>query len=346
MTGRPTPRSRAAPVIGIDVGGTSTKLGLLTEGGDALERFRSLPTGAQRPRDDVLHDLAGAVRSLAAETEAAGSGAVAIGVGLPAAMSREGRIEVLPNFAPGWSGVQVAEELRARTGIASVVVNDARAFTLAEATFGAAAGARAAFGVTLGTGVGGGLVLDGELYTGPSGKAGEFGHHVVDRHGPLCGCGSHGCLETYASATALVASVTRPFLRGTAARLCELADGRLEAVTPPLVAEAAARGDDVCREALDRVATVLGVAIANVTTLVAVERVVVGGGMAGLGDDLFTPLRRALRAYAPVVGDDLPAVVPARLGDTAGALGAALVALRSEARAARTAGRSAGSTGS
>jgi glucokinase len=261
------------------------------------------------------------VRTLAAED---GRTAIGLGVGVPATLSRDGRIEVLPNFAPGWRGIDVAAVLAEATGLPTVVLNDARAFTLAEARLGAAAGVRSAFGVTLGTGVGGGLVIDGRVHEGASGNAGEFGHHVVDPHGPRCGCGSHGCIETYASAPALVAAVMRAFVQGAAPALARLAGDRLDAVTPALIARAGAAGDEVCREALARVALVLGVGLANVTTLVSPERIVVGGGMAGLGDALLDPLRGHLAAYAPTAGDRLPAVVLAALGDRAGALGAAL----------------------
>ncbi len=308
-------------VIGVDIGGTNVKLGRYRPGARELEGFRSLPTGAGRPHEAVLGDLAAAIRELALE---GGSAPAGLGVGIPATLSRDGRVEVLPNFAPGWRGVAVADWLTEATGLPAVIINDARAFTLAEARAGAAADVDSAFGVTLGTGVGGGLVLGGRLHLGYSGNAGEFGHHVFDPHGPRCGCGSHGCVETYASAPALVASLMRPFVQGMVPALVRLADGRLDAVTPALIARAAEEGDPICREALDRVALVLGVALANVTTLVSVERIVIGGGMAGLGETLLTPLRRTLAAHAPTAGDRLPEVVPASLGAQAGSLGAAL----------------------
>ncbi len=308
------------------MGGTTIKLGLLTSRHDSLELFRSMPTRAHRPRQEVLADLAAAAQELAADAASSGQRVSGIGVGLPAAMSRSGHIEVLPNFAPGWNGVSVAAELSAATGLPTVTINDARAFTLAEATFGAAAGAQSVLGVTLGTGVGGGLVLDGKLYLGRSGKAGELGHQVVDRYGPLCGCGSRGCLETYSSATALIASVTRGFLQGSTVRLCELAGNQLASVTPELIAEAAAQGDATCQDAIERAGAALGVVLANTVTLLAVERIVVGGGLAGLGELLFAPMLWTLHEFARLAGPDMPDLVPALLGSEAGALGAALEA--------------------
>ncbi len=308
-------------LIGIDIGGTAIKLGRLRGGARELEAFRTLPTGAARPVDAVLDDLARALRTLTTEAPALG-----FGVGIPGTLTRDGRIDVLPNFAPGWRGVAVAERLERSCGLPGVVVNDAHAFILAEARVGAAAGARSAFGVTLGTGVGGGLVIDGRVHLGASGNAGQFGHHVFDAHGPRCGCGSHGCIETYASAPALVASVMRPFVQGAVPALVRLAGGRLEAVTPALIAAAAAAGDPICREALERLALVLGVGLADVATLMSPECIVIGGGMAGLGEALFDPLRRTLAAYARTAEVHRPALVAAALGARAGALGAALYA--------------------
>ncbi len=310
-------------LIGIDIGGTAIKLGRYRPGARELEAFRSLPTGASRPVDEVLRDIEEAGLALAQEATGA---AIGVGVGIPGTLTRDGRIDVLPNFAPGWRGLAVAERLGEACDLPGVVVNDAHAFILAEARLGAAAGARSAFGVTLGTGVGGGLVLDGRLHLGATGNAGQFGHHVYDAHGPRCGCGSHGCIETYASAPALVASVMRPFVQGAVPALVELAEGRWEAVTPALIARAAEGGDPICCEALERCAFVLGVGLADVTTLSAPECIVIGGGMAGLGEALLAPLRRTLVAYARTAEVHLPAVLPAALGAQAGALGAALYA--------------------
>lgn len=314
-------RSHGSFIIGVDMGGTRTKLGRLASGGHTLDGFRTRPTGAGRDPATVLGDVARTIGELEGEI---GAPALALGLGVPATFTRDGGIDVLPNFAPGWRGMRIADELGRLVDLPVVLVNDARAFALAEARAGAAAGVGSSFAVTLGTGVGGGLVIRGELHLGASGNAGEFGHHVFDPHGPRCGCGSHGCIETYASAPALVASVMRAFVQGTVPDLVDRANGRFAAVTPALIAEAADAGDPICREAIERVAHVLGVGLANVATLVGVEMVVIGGGMAGLGERLFGPIRSTLAAFAPTARGHLPDLVPARLGDGSGALGAAL----------------------
>lgn len=314
----------ARALVGVDVGGTGIKSGVLVMGEQKLRRFSSQPTRSHRPRAEVLADLASIVASLRENAEGEGFEVLGVGVGLPAAMSSTGVIEVLPNFAAGWAGIAVGPELEELTGLPVVMVNDARAFTLAEATLGAAAGARAVLGMTLGTGVGGGIVLNGELHLGPSAKAGEFGHTTVDPSGPLCGCGSRGCLEVFASAPALVAAVTRPYLQGRLPRLRELTGERVELVTPELVGEAAKAGDDECQQAIETIARYLGIAAANATVLLGLDHIVVGGGLAGLGDALLEPLARTLREYASVANRNLPVINQAALGQEGGAIGAAL----------------------
>lgn len=325
-----TQRDEASPAatLGIDLGGTSVKLGVVIPGRDEVAYFERLDTGAHRPRDAVVADIAAAASEIARRARRDEIDVVALGVGIPATLDRAGRIEVLPNFAPGWRGFAVHEALRSATGLPSVTVNDARAFTLAEATVGAGAGRRAVLGVTLGTGVGGGLFLDGDLYLGPTGNAGELGHHVMDPTGPRCGCGGYGCLETFASATAIVGAVTRPFLQGAAPALRELAGGRLEAVTAELVVEAARAGDPACADAVAKATHWLGVAIANAATLVAIDTAVVGGGLAGAGDAVLGPVRESVARHAPVLGSDVPEIRPARLGARAGVLGAGMQAAR------------------
>lgn len=317
-----------AATLGVDLGGTSIKVGVVTPGRAQVLYFERLDTGAHRPRDAVVADIAAATNDVARRARQDGIEVEALGIGIPATLDRSGRIGVLPNFAPGWKAFAVHEALQDATGLPSVTVNDARAFTLAEATVGAGAGRRAVLGVTLGTGVGGGLFLNGDLYLGPTGNAGELGHHVMDPAGALCGCGGYGCLETFASATAIVGAVTRPFLQGVAPTLRELAGDRLEAVTAELVVQAAQAGDPACTDAVAKATHWLGVAIANAATLVAIDTAVVGGGLAVAGDAVLGPMRESLARHAPVLGSDLPEILPARLGAQAGVLGAGMQAAR------------------
>jgi glucokinase len=312
-------------IIGVDLGGTNTRLGVLE--GDRLYDRRSFETRSYRPRDEILGDIVQAVRSLQEEATRDGLDVRALGIGVPSTIDLErGETLVMPNFAEGWRGFPIVAALGERTGLPTALVNDARAFVLAESSLGAGRGYKHVFGIILGTGVGGGAVIGGSLHLGHRWLAGELGHHIVDPHGPRCGCGSYGCLETLASAPALVAAVTRSFLHGRTPLLFKLSAGDLNALSAELIVEAARRGDEACLEAIRRLAYFLGVATANVLTLLDPERVIVGGGLANAHDLLFPAIQEAWQRHARVVGEHLPALAVAELGGSAGVIGAALYA--------------------
>jgi glucokinase len=288
--------------LGLDVGGTNCKLAVVAADGDrlALQATATIPTGPGDPAD-VLARLAAA----AGELVAAHGPVAATGVGLPGLFDEDsGRVVFLPNLPQTWTGRAVAGPLAGRLGVPVALINDARAFTLAESRMGAAAGCPTVVCLTLGTGVGGGVVIDGRLRYGPHGRAGELGHQVIEAGGPPCGCGNRGCVEAFAAGAAL----------------CRLG-GR---ASPEAVFAAAAAGDRRAAEAVASVVGRLAVGIANLVTVLWPERVVVGGGVAAAGERLFGPLRAAVAASAPLVDPDSYEVVPAALGRFAGAIGAAL----------------------
>ena len=317
-------------VIGIDLGGTNVKLGLLTA--DSTLRYTSFfETHSHRSPESIVADIAEAVCKVKAQAERDNLTVQGLGIGVPATLELSKRQTLnMPNFAEAWYGFGVADALEETTGLRVALVNDARAFVLAESQLGAAKGIRNVFGVILGTGVGGGVVVNGQLHLGSGGLAGEFGHHVIDPNGLRCGCGGYGCLETVASAPALVAGVTRPFLHGRCPVLHTLAQGDLRVLSAKLIAEAARQGDAACREALERVGQALGVATANVITLFAPECIVVGGGLAGAHDLLFPVIRQSWQRHAAVTGEHLPAVKLAKL-EQPGVVGAALYARNTSA---------------
>jgi glucokinase len=214
-----------------------------------------------------------------------------------------GTATFLPNLPGNWAGTPVREPVAAALGAGAVLVNDARAFAVGESRLGAASGRRTALFVTVGTGVGGGVVVDGRLHLG-IGTAGEFGHQTVDPAGPVCGCGNRGCVEAVACAGAIAAAA--------------------ECGTVEEAVEAAQSGDEQARAALEQAGRALGIALANAVLLLAPERIVVGGGVAGAGDLLLDPIRDELRRRVRVAPIERIDVVPAELGPGAGAIGAAL----------------------
>lgn len=296
-------------LLGLDLGGTNIKWTVLElAGGDDASPvplgFGSIATGAAGGPDLVTERLV-----LAAGTAAEMHGDPdAVGVGVPGLFARDlGTIELFPNLPGPWRGFPLRDRLAAALGLPVTLINDARAFTLAEGTLGAGRGCRTVACVTLGTGVGGGVMIDGHLHLGANGRAGEIGHQVVVEDGPLCGCGNRGCVEPLARADTL-------------ARLA----GRESAAE---VYAAAATGDEQCQAAVRQVAHYLGLGLANITTVLVPDRIVIGGGISAAGDLVLEPIREVVRERAPLVEPDRIDIVAASLGPEAGAIGAALAAL-------------------
>jgi glucokinase len=265
----------------------------------------SFETHAELGPAAVLERVAERGRELAAEHAPVDCA----GVGMPGPLDLErGRTIFLGNL-PGWVDVPVVEPLERLLGLPVGLINDARAFTLAELEVGAGRGCRTMVGLTIGTGIGGGVVVDGRLLLGMNGTIGELGHQAIVPDGPPCGCGSHGCLEALAAGPAIARAAGK--------------------TTPEEVVEAARAGDRRALEVLEQAGTYLGIGIANVVLTIGPERVVVGGGVAEAGDLILEPARRELGRRVTMMPLDRIAVIPAELGTHAGAIGAALWGARS-----------------
>lgn len=311
--------------IGLDLGGTSFGVGWLGADG-RLGGLRQLETRSYRPRDEIVSDMAEAIRQTAREAEAEGLEVSSVGVGVPAVIDPwEGRVLLPPNFAEGWHSFPLALALEAKTGLPTVLINDARAFTFAEVRLGAGKGSKQLLGITLGTGVGGGLVLNSELYLGRWGTAGEFGHQVVEPNGARCGCGGYGCIEAYASGPAIVGAAVRPLRQGRMPILRNLIGGELDNLTPKEVAEAAHRGEEECLEVYARAGQAIGIGINNVLSLLGLDTVVIGGGIAAAGNVLFDPIRQTVKRHQYMIAEHMSElnIVPAELEES-GILGAAV----------------------
>jgi glucokinase len=228
-----------------------------------------------------------------------------IGVGVPGLYDpKSGTTRFMPNVPGNWAGVPVGAKVSEAMRLPARVINDARAFTLAEHRLGAGRGASSMLGITLGTGVGGGLILGGSLYQGHDGTAGEFGHQTILPDGPACNCGNRGCLEALARADAIVAACGRATVE--------------ESV------QAAREGDRRAQLGLTTAGSYLGIGVGNVLALLSVDRVVVGGGVAAAGEMLLAPLRAELERRVFITDLGQVDVVCAELGVWAGAIGAAL----------------------
>jgi glucokinase len=213
-------------------------------------------------------------------------------------------VTLTPNIPVRWEGTRVVDRLEAVVHVPVHLLNDARAFTLAELRLGAGRGAQTLVGMTLGTGVGGGVVIWGRLYLGRDGAAGEIGHQTIDPDGPFCNCGNRGCVEAFARADVIAATCGASSVE--------------EAV------RAAAAGDARALDGLAQVGRYLGIGIANMVTVLTPDRVVVGGGVAAAGEILFAPIRAELDRRVRMTGSATVEIVPAELGIWAGAIGAAI----------------------
>jgi glucokinase len=305
--------------IGIDVGGTKINAFRVTRDGTVAERT-SRPT----PADDEAATLSAMVelaRSLLT------SDVIAVGVGAAGMIdSKEGVLGFAPNLA--WRNLPIAERMRDALGLPCQVDNDASMAAYGEFRFGAGRGYRHLLLVTVGTGLGGGIVSDGRLFRGANGFASEIGHIIVEPGGPLCGCGNHGCWEQVAAGRAIDRMGREEAREHEHSILRRLAGGDPDEVTGELVTQAAMQGDDAAKRILAEAGRRLGQGIAGLVNVLDPQIVVVGGGAIVAGDLLLDPARAAFldAVEGPEYRPRVP-IVPAELGNDAGAVGAATLAL-------------------
>lgn len=308
--------------VGVDLGGTFVKLALLDPDGAIVARER-MPTEGAAGHETVLARMAEAVRRLVGQAPA--GSVVGVGLGVPGmADVATGVVAGLTNLPGHWHGVPAGPILAEATELPVRVINDARAFAVAESRLGAARGADTALCVTVGTGIGGGSIAFGRVLFGLGGNAGEIGHLIVHPGGLRCGCGNRGCVEPYATGPAIAAEGVRRVLQGFQTSLLDVAGGDLAAITPEVVDQAAEAGDEVAIEVLTDAGRWLGLGLAGVIATVAPEVVVIGGGVARPGGTYWRSAEATARANVHVVEVEQIAFRPAALGYDAGVIGAAL----------------------
>lgn len=302
-------------VLALDIGGTKLAAGLVDAGG-GVSAFREVPTpaSAEGSGEAVFAAVEGLLRGVLAAGGQQGVAGIGAGCGGPMT-----RMAVSPLNIPGWRGFPLAARLEEAFGARAVVDNDAKAMALGEGWLGAARGETCYLGMVVSTGVGGGIVLDGRLLHGRNSNAGHIGHLVVNPGGELCACGGRGCLEAEASGTAIARKAARR-AEGHATTMPVPAGPAITAVD---VARAARAGDPVAAGVFEEAGAMIGLAIADTANLLDLGLAVVGGGVAGAGDLLFDPCRRAASENARLVYSSDIQVVPAALGRRAGVVGAA-----------------------
>lgn len=309
-------------ILGIDIGGTDCKYGVVDRQGNVLFKSKE-PTRVDLGPEKVIDLIAAHAKEIATKHEFG-----CVGVGVPGPMSsRLGVVFESPNL--GWVNVPVRDMLAQRLGRTVAVNNDANAAAYGEFWAGAGKGAMNMILFTLGTGVGGGIIVNGKLYGGPDDTAGELGHMIINFEGPPCNCGARGCLEAYASATAIKRMVREALAAGRVTSIPISTDPEAE-LGAKEVYEAAAAGDALAQEIVDLVAYTLGVGAANIINTFNPDLILYGGAMANAGEVIFGPLRETAKKLAFDKPFQRARIEKAALGADAGIIGAAGLALHTQ----------------
>ncbi len=316
-------------VLGLDIGGTNLVAGCVSEDGSQIHGVLTEPTRSEEGPDVVLRRLVGMAQASMEHTARLEADPVfrGVGVGVPGPLdTKTGTVLLTPNL--GWTNMPLRDRLQHGLGLPTELDNDANCATLGEWWRGAARGTRYVVGITVGTGIGGGILLDGQVYHGAGDGAGEIGHMTIDANGRRCKCGNYGCLEAYASGPAIARRALEAIEAGGESTVPEYVGNHMPSVTAETVYLAARDGDELALEVVQETARLLGAGIAGLVNIFNPEAVVVCGGVTQAGDRLFLPLRREVnrRAFKPAAA--LCRIVPGELPGVAGVYGAALTYLR------------------
>ena len=311
------------PVLAMDLGGTKIMAAIISSKVIAKEYQLTL---ADEGPQSVISRVMSVIDRLLGLRNLAPSQLDSISIAAAGAIdSEKGLVTSSPNL-PGWRDIPLRDMVRGKYGVNTFLINDASAAVLGEHHSGAGKGVNNLIMLTVGTGIGGGIIINDRLYSGPSGSAGEIGHMTIDVNGPKCSCGNIGCLETLSSGTAVAKEAIRRLGQGERSSLTEIVEGKIEDITAEKVSLAARGGDPLALEVISKAATYLGVGLVNLVNIFNPEMIIIGGGLAKMGDLLLEPARRVVRERAFPLSARLVRIVPSQLGDDAAVLGAAIFA--------------------
>ncbi len=309
-------------VVGVDMGATNIRAALVGARGNIYGRIKR-PTFAESPRDEIISRIITLISDILKQGEVKRSRLAGIGIATPGPLSVKSGIILNPPNLPTLRNVPLRRILKRHFRVPVVLDNDANAAAVGEHWMGAGKGSVSLVCITLGTGVGGGIIINNQLWRGASDTAGEIGHMTIDPMGPRCGCGNTGCLEVYVSARGIVNRMRSVVESGVRSSLMNALQGDRTQLTADLIYRAAARGDPAAKKALEDTGVILGVAVANLINLLNPRVIVIGGGIIGAGKFLFEPMRAEANKRAFTSASDAAKIVPAELTDDAGTLGAA-----------------------
>ena len=317
------------PVLAIDLGGTKIIAAIISNKGQIVAKERCLTLADEGPQP-VIRRIFSAIDHLLSQRNINPSQLDSISIAAAGAIDfKKGLITSSPHL-PGWHDVPLRDIVEEKYKVNTFLINDASAAALGEHHFGAGQGVNNLILLAVGTGIGGGIILNGRLYSGASGSAGEIGHITIDVGGPKCDCGNTGCLEALVSGTAVAKEAIRRIKQGERSSLTKAVGGEIEDITAEEVLTAAWDGDSLASEIILKAATYLGVGLANIVNIFNPEMIIIGGGIAKMGDLLLNPARQVVRERAFQLSAQVVQIVPAQLGDDAGVLGAAVFAFQQE----------------
>ncbi len=318
-------------VVGVDLGGTNIVSLVMTGKGEIVSRD-TRPTLAKEGKDKTLSQIVDSVKRILEESEAklgiSAKSIIGLGIGSPGPLSiKKGLIHFAPNLA-GWTNVPLVDILRDRLSLPVFLENDANAAALGEWWMGAGKDVDNLVLLTLGTGIGGGIIIQGKVLHGGWDTAAEIGHMIIHEGGLVCGCGKKGCLEAYASATGVIKRTLAAIREGKESMLADAVKNRWENITCELVYKAAEKGDSLSRYIVEETARYLGIGIASIVNVLNPEMVILSGGMVAAGALILKPVRKYARENALAVAIEGVEIVPAVLSGNSGAIGAAATVLK------------------
>ena len=312
-------------VLAIDLGGTKIIAAVISRQGQIMARESYLTLAEEGPQP-VIDRIFSATDHLLGVSDIDPSQLHSISIASAGAVDFEqGVVTSSPNL-PGWRDIPLRDMVNRKYRVKTFLVNDASAAALGEHQFGAGKGVSNLIYLTVSTGIGGGIIIDGKLYLGPSGSAGEVGHMTIDVNGPECSCGNIGCLEMLASGKAIAREAIRRISQGEESSLTKMVEGKIEDITAEKVGMAAEGGDSLALEVISQAANYLGAGMVNLVNIFNPEMIIVGGGVAKMGELLLEPARQVVRERAFKLAAEAVRIVPTQLGDDGGVLGAAVFA--------------------
>ncbi|AYB40014.1 ROK family glucokinase [Brevibacillus laterosporus] len=306
-------------IVGVDIGGTTIKIALLDPNGKIITKTQ-IPTPVPEGEDAIIQQMTSTIDQLMAEQGFTKEEAYGIGIGVPGPVDTDtGFVYEAVNL--GLKDTALKAKTEALTGLPTYVENDANAAALGEMWCGAGQGTDNLVAITLGTGIGGGIIIDGKIVHGVKGVGGEIGHVTVNPDGPLCNCGKKGCMERYGSATAIILGIEKAAKEGRSTYLAKQLTEK-GSLTAKDAFDAAAEGDIAAQEVIDQAAFYTGFGLSHIANLLNPAKIVIGGGVSAAGDVLFRLIRKSFDSYTWKIAADSCEILPATLGNDAGVIGA------------------------